>query len=343
MPFLNVVLALYDYEASTEQELSINKNDILYILEDDNPDWWKAKLKTADPNRSHLGLVPTNYVELLPSIGTVHGLYRYEAATEEELTIEQGDTLTLYERDDPDWFLVGNGSQVGFVPRNYVEVSSGGKVHPQDHQASDERQEGHAEDPADGDQREELTQPRTNSRTIKAHGDMDSTKIWPVEEIDKKNKKKGRLGIGNGIVVFGSEVDKSPVRYWLIKDVINVIHEKSHVCLDIGGASPSSLDFKAASRQEAVAISNKIQKSRILYYVTSATSASLVHHFITQGQEKANDPLWKEWWQSTWGFMTELSAQEERYRGRSISPFDAAEESSQRENGHRDEDLSVGL
>jgi len=29
----------------------------------------------------------------------------------------------LYEQDDPDWFLVGNGSQVGFVPGNYVEVT----------------------------------------------------------------------------------------------------------------------------------------------------------------------------------------------------------------------------
>ena len=144
------------------------------------------------------------------------------------------------------------------------------------------------------------------------------TRLFTTQEIDKKNKKKGRLGIGNGIIVFGSEVDKvkahvsvvtmlllkelvmqhtltaklthlpllslcvqSPVRHWLIKNVINVRHEKSHVYLDLGGASLASIDFKAASKQEAMAISNKIQKSRILYYVTSPASTSLVHHFMS--------------------------------------------------------------
>jgi hypothetical protein len=59
----------------------------------------------------------------------VLGLYRYDAATEGELTFEEGETLALYEQDDPDWFLVGNGSHVGFVPRNHVEVTNGA-VHP---------------------------------------------------------------------------------------------------------------------------------------------------------------------------------------------------------------------
>ena len=52
------------------------------------------------------------------------GLYKYDATTEEELSFEEGDTLTLYEQDDPDWFLVGNGTHVGFVPGNYIEVKT---------------------------------------------------------------------------------------------------------------------------------------------------------------------------------------------------------------------------
>ncbi|KAF9358706.1 cytoskeletal protein binding protein [Mortierella sp. NVP85] len=224
MPSLRVYVALYDYQANTEDELTIKENDVLYILEDDNPDWWKARLKTADPNDLHVGLVPSNYVEPLPSIGTVLGLYRYEAATEEELTIEEGDTLALYKQDDPDWFLVGNGSHVGFVPRNYVEVSPGQKDSSWEHQAG-------------GDQREEPT-----PSTVRAHGNKDDIKLWAV---------------------------KSPVRQWLIKDAVNVRHEKSHVYLDLSGASPTSLDFKAASKQEAVAIFYKIQKSRITHHVAS--------------------------------------------------------------------------
>ena len=63
MPFLRVCQALYDYEANTEEELSIKENDILYVLEDDDPEWWKAKLKTVDPNELQVGLIPSNYVE----------------------------------------------------------------------------------------------------------------------------------------------------------------------------------------------------------------------------------------------------------------------------------------
>ncbi|KAK3816504.1 MAG: hypothetical protein J3Q66DRAFT_432163 [Benniella sp.] len=280
MPFLNTAIALYNYEANTEDELSIKKKDVLYILEKDDPHWWKAKLKIADPNHSHVGLVPSNYVELLPPIGTILGLYRYEAATEEELTIEEGDTLTLYEQDDPDWFLAGNGSHVGFVPKTYVEVSARQEAHSQDHQTENKRLEDYSENPEDEEKYKEPTPPRSNT-SAGAHGDKDSINIWAVNEIDKNKKKKGRLGIDNGIIVFGSVVDKSPVRYWLIKDVINVRHEKSHVYLDLGGASLASLDFKAASKQVAVAIFNKIQKSRILQYVTSPTSTPLVHHFMS--------------------------------------------------------------
>lgn len=63
MPFLKICLALYDYEANTEEELTIKENDILYILEDNDPEWWKAKLKTADPSENLIGLIPCNYVE----------------------------------------------------------------------------------------------------------------------------------------------------------------------------------------------------------------------------------------------------------------------------------------
>ena len=74
---------------------------------------------------------------------------------------------------------------------------------------------------------------------------------------------------------------QSPVRQWLIKDIVNVRHEKSHVYLDLGGVSTSPLDFKAASKQEAVAIFYKIQKSRITHHITSPASTSLVRHSMS--------------------------------------------------------------
>ncbi|KAK3816511.1 MAG: hypothetical protein J3Q66DRAFT_342664 [Benniella sp.] len=280
MPIRSVVVALYNYEANTEQELSIKENDILYILDDADPNWWKAKLKTPDSNGLQVGLVPSNYVEPLPSIGTVIGLYSYKPTTEEYLTLEKGDTLTLYEQDDQDWLLVGNGSQVGFVPRNYVEVSAGQEDDSQDQTGSDGRDEC-TEDREDEDQYEEPTQFRFNTPTVRVHTDKHSTKIWDVNEVDKKKKKKGHLAIDNRLIIFGSEVDKSPVRLWMIEDVDKVRHKKRHVYLDIGGASPASLDFQAVSEQEAEAIFNKIQESRTTRLVASAAVTSLVRRSVS--------------------------------------------------------------
>lgn len=37
-PFIGIVKAEFDYEATTEDEISIKENDILWLLEDDDPE-----------------------------------------------------------------------------------------------------------------------------------------------------------------------------------------------------------------------------------------------------------------------------------------------------------------
>jgi hypothetical protein len=69
-----------------------------------------------------------------------------------------------------------------------------------------------------------------------------------------------RLILSNIISSFLSV--QSPVRQWKIEDVNEVRHEKNHVYLDLGGASPASLDFQAGSKQETERIFNNIQESR---------------------------------------------------------------------------------
>ncbi|KAF9129268.1 cytoskeletal protein binding protein, partial [Linnemannia schmuckeri] len=281
MPFLKICVALYDYEANTEEELTIKENDVLYILEDDDPEWWKAKLKTADPSENLIGLIPCNYVEPHPESGAVVGLYKYDATTEEELSFEEGDTLTLYEQDDPDWFLVGNGTRVGFVPGNYIEASAGQGGHAQKEQPQEQYEEEYA---PEQDQHYEQEQaepveaiPRSSGSTSSATAvpaEKDDLKFWSVNEVDKKKKKKkGSLGVGNLTIFFGSEEDKSPVRQWSIKDVDKVRQEKKHVYLDLGGSTPASFDFQAASKQEAEAIFNKIQESKQKSRISHPTAA----------------------------------------------------------------------
>lgn len=53
-----VVIALYNYNAKDEGDLSFRKGDRLVILDDGDPDWWLAKHKGTN----HKGYIPRNYV-----------------------------------------------------------------------------------------------------------------------------------------------------------------------------------------------------------------------------------------------------------------------------------------
>jgi hypothetical protein len=51
-----VVKALYAYQAQKSDELSFEEGSILYVLNKDDPDWWKCKCEDKE------GLVPSNYL-----------------------------------------------------------------------------------------------------------------------------------------------------------------------------------------------------------------------------------------------------------------------------------------
>ena len=57
-------VALYDYDARTDEDLSFKKGEHLDILNDTQGDWWYAKSKTTRLE----GYIPSNYVARLKSI-----------------------------------------------------------------------------------------------------------------------------------------------------------------------------------------------------------------------------------------------------------------------------------
>jgi actin cytoskeleton-regulatory complex protein SLA1 len=67
--YVSICKALYDYEAQNEDELSFKEDDVLYILDNDDEEWWKAKLKIPkDANGENdeegpIGLIPCNYAQ----------------------------------------------------------------------------------------------------------------------------------------------------------------------------------------------------------------------------------------------------------------------------------------
>ena len=59
-----IFVALYDYEARTDEDLSFRKGENLEILNDTQGDWWYAKSRTTRKE----GYIPSNYVAKLKSL-----------------------------------------------------------------------------------------------------------------------------------------------------------------------------------------------------------------------------------------------------------------------------------
>ncbi len=57
-------VALYDYDARTDEDLSFKKGEHLEILNDTQGDWWYARSKTTKLE----GYIPSNYVAKLKSL-----------------------------------------------------------------------------------------------------------------------------------------------------------------------------------------------------------------------------------------------------------------------------------
>ena len=61
---VKLFVALYDYDARTDEDLSFKKGEILEILNDTQGDWWYARSKTTKAE----GYIPSNYVAKVKSL-----------------------------------------------------------------------------------------------------------------------------------------------------------------------------------------------------------------------------------------------------------------------------------
>ncbi|KAF1802942.1 hypothetical protein FB192DRAFT_1434352 [Mucor lusitanicus] len=270
MRYVQVCRALYDYESRTEDELSIKENDILYIIEKEDDDWWRAELKQQNgEDQGPVGLVPADYLEEVTPIGRVRAEFDYAAQQEEELSFEEGDEMDLLEQDDPDWFLQG---------RNWLGTKQLCARRRRPFRGSPrEQQQQQQQDPiptppvvAQTSMAPPAVQPilshTTGSTTATREVIADDAQSWNVHEYDaakkKKKKGKGSLFVGNGMICYGSETDKSlPVQQYPILDVTKYLYDGKNLHIEIDGAKQAVLDLQASSKSEAKAILVKISDS----------------------------------------------------------------------------------
>ncbi|KAH7105422.1 hypothetical protein BKA62DRAFT_689653 [Auriculariales sp. MPI-PUGE-AT-0066] len=258
-PYLDVLKASYDYVAQSNDEVSIKEDQLVFLVERTDDEWWKIKVKQDGlEDKGPVGLVPANYLEEASVMSTVKAQYDYEAAAPGELSIKEDAELLVYEKEE-EWLLVKlkSDAKAGYVPANYCEEGKG---------EEEEEEEEPATQPPAVAPVSNYVDPEVRVAASKASAKNDPIETWIVSEIDAKNKKKkGTLGIGNGSIFFASESDKAPVQKWDTKDVASIKTEKSkHIHIDIGGSKAASLHFHASSSKETEAIVSKLETSRAL-------------------------------------------------------------------------------
>lgn len=99
---------LFSYEPCNEDELSLVPQDSVEYLGEVEEGWWRGRL------RGRVGVFPSNFVsppgppeeqerhKERDKKETCRVLFPYEAANEDELTLVEGDTITLLSKDAPD-------------------------------------------------------------------------------------------------------------------------------------------------------------------------------------------------------------------------------------------------
>ncbi|CAG8450773.1 5257_t:CDS:10 [Paraglomus occultum] len=249
--YVNICIALYDYDAQNEDELSFKEDDVLYILDNDDEEWWKAKLKIPkdangeDEEEGPIGVIPCNYVQEAECSAIVKALYDYEAQTEDELSFSEDAILYLYENDDPDWYLVKYNDQFGYAPANYLEETS-----LEEQAAEEDHQSEEGQPPTVQANKSVSLFQALSSAADQKNSYVDPLKLYAQQAGHQK-------GDASAVSVNTWAVVSAPVQQWDVTDVMDIKSDKKHVHITFGGSKAATYNFQAGSKSDAEAIVQK--------------------------------------------------------------------------------------
>lgn len=145
-------VAKFNYQAADGEELTIVKGEILTLEDDAKGTWWNVRNQVG-----RTGIVPSNYVDMLPASAASGGSgrtnlqyneppnqyqqpdlmmsarngpslnirclakFKYTSTREDELSLEKGDEVIVMEKEADGWWRGRCGTRIGWFPFNYVE------------------------------------------------------------------------------------------------------------------------------------------------------------------------------------------------------------------------------
>lgn len=139
-----VVQALATFTATSPEQLSLQKGQLLVVRKKAENGWWEGELQAKGRNRQ-IGWFPASYVKVLQTSGRTSGrttpvlstkidpiqtetvidkviaLYSYTAQNPDELNFEKDDIIAVTDRSqDPAWWQGELRGTTGLFPSNYV-------------------------------------------------------------------------------------------------------------------------------------------------------------------------------------------------------------------------------
>lgn len=121
------LLVVHPYSTKAENELSLNKNEMITLLkEDPNSEWC-----FGENSKKERGWFPSSFAIKKNSsrqkrpIFTVTVVHEFEARTQFELNLKKGQKIPIYE-EYRNWMLGMVDGQEGMIPKNHV-ISGYGK------------------------------------------------------------------------------------------------------------------------------------------------------------------------------------------------------------------------
>ncbi|CAH0605847.1 unnamed protein product [Chrysodeixis includens] len=128
--------AVFSYQPANPDELPLCVGDVLEVLGEVEEGWWQGR------RQGRIGVFPSNFVVMLdppqpappfepapalppkPVKELCRVLFPYSAVNEDELTLSEGDIVTIVSKEAPDrgWWRGELHGRVGLFPDNFVQL-----------------------------------------------------------------------------------------------------------------------------------------------------------------------------------------------------------------------------
>merc|ERR1711962_1125681 len=133
---LELAQVIAPYEATSKEQLSLIQGTMIVVKKKTETGWWQGE--QGKGKKRTVGWFPASYVKLMepkkdkdeePEAGTAVAaggekyvaLFPYTGQYEDELSFEEGATVTVIAKEEEAWWKGESGGKIGVFPRNYVE------------------------------------------------------------------------------------------------------------------------------------------------------------------------------------------------------------------------------